>query len=356
MAEIVAIDLGYGHTKTVAMLPGGEVKRLMFPSVAPITTRERTAEATGMTGLRTVTVNVGANNYVVGRDAYLEADANYSRSRLADYSQTDGYHALMLGALSLSGARDIDQLVIGLPLSTLSAYHSFLQEKYVGEHTIGASYAKRKVEVTVKNVHVSSQPAGAMVHAVSLNPGLRKSTNLVIDMGYFTMDFLMCEGLRPFYARSGAVQGGMSAYYDHLSALVAEKLTSESLPNHNGVDHFRLEEALKCEDQADGKPAIYSLRVGKRVLDITDCVLRASAKLTEFLDRMVTTLGGGSLDLISSVVLAGGGAKLLLPAIRERLGDVHEFVTLENSQFAIANGYAQFGVAAAKRSTVARSE
>ena len=86
MAEIVAIDVGYGHTKMVSIHSGGEVKRQMFPSVAPITTRERTAEATGMSGLRTVTVSVGTKNYVIGRDAYLETHANYSRSRLSEYS------------------------------------------------------------------------------------------------------------------------------------------------------------------------------------------------------------------------------------------------------------------------------
>lgn len=175
MANILGIDVGYGHTKWVAMLDGGEVKRGMFPSVAPITTRERTVESNGMSGLRTVTVKVGNHNYVVGRDAYHETDAYYARSLLADYSKSDGYHALMLGALSISGLREIDQLIIGLPLTTLSSYHAELSEKYLGEHLIGASYAKRKVKVNVRNVNVTLQPAGGMLHAVSMNPELRKS-------------------------------------------------------------------------------------------------------------------------------------------------------------------------------------
>lgn len=356
MGNIVAVDVGYGHTKWVAIQDNGEVKRGMFPSVAPITTRERTVEANGMSGLRTVTVKVGTNNYVVGRDAYHETDAYFSRTLLENYSQTDGYHALMLGALSLSGIRNIDQLVIGLPLSTLATYHSLLQEKYLGEHSIGASYAKRKVEVTVRNVNVTSQPAGAMLHAVSINPALRKSKNLVIDMGYFTMDFLMCEGLRPYYKRSGAVQGGMSAFYDHLSALVADKIKTEGLPSNGDVDHFRFEEALGRVDLAGGNDPIYTLPIGKRTLDISDCVTLARPKLNEYLERMITTLGAKSLDLFSKVVLAGGGATLMSPAIEEKLGDVLEIVTLGNSQFSIANGYAQLGVAAAKRSPVVVAE
>lgn len=350
MPEIVAIDLGYGHTKVVSQDRDGEIKRMMFPSVAPITTRERTAEANGMGTLRTVTVCVGPNNYVIGKDAYLEADSNYSRSRLDEYSQTDGYHALMLGALALTGLREIDQLVIGLPLTTLDTYHSVMSTKYLGEHSIGATYARRKVELAVRNVLVTSQPAGAMINAVASQPGLKKATNLVIDMGYFTMDFLMCEGLRPFYKRSGAVQGGMSGYYDHLNSMVVEKITSEGLPAQSTVDHFRLEEALSNGIQGENGRTIYSLRIGRLEIDITECVERASTRLSEYLDRMMTTLGGGSsMGLISSVVLAGGGARMLLPAVRDRFGKTHDIVMQDSSQYAIANGFLHFGIASAKR-------
>lgn len=350
MNEIVAIDLGYGHTKIVSQGRDGEPKRMMFPSVAPITTRERTAESNGMSSLRTVTVSVGANNYVIGKDAYLEADSNYSRSRLEEYSQTDGYHALMLGALALSGLREIDQLVIGLPLTTLDTYHSAMSSKYLGEHSIGATYARRKVELVVRNVVVTSQPAGAMISAVAAQPGLKKTTNLVIDMGYFTMDFLMCEGLRPYYKRSGAIQGGMSGYYDHLKGLVAEKISSEGLPAQSTVDDFRLEEALSQGVQGESERMVYSLRIGRLEVDITDCVERASTRLSEYLDRMMTTLGGGSsMGIISSVVLAGGGARMILPAVTERFGKTHDIVMQDASQYAIANGFLHFGIASAKR-------
>ena len=60
MVNILGIDVGYDRTKWVAMLDSGEVKRGMFPSVASITTRQRTVESNGMSGLRTVTVKVGA--------------------------------------------------------------------------------------------------------------------------------------------------------------------------------------------------------------------------------------------------------------------------------------------------------
>lgn len=345
MSVIVGLDIGYGHTKWVTN-KNGEVKRGLFPSVAPITRRERSVEGGGMNTLRTVTVRVGDNNYVVGRDAYHEADSNFARPRLADFSATESYHALMLGGLSLCGERDIDQLVVGLPLTTMAAYHATLQQRYQGEHVIGASYANRKVEVNVRNVTVTSQPAGAMIQAVSLNPDLRKTTNLVIDLGYFTMDFLMCDGLRPFYARSGAVEGGMSAYYEDLSSLVGDKLADIGIANIGKVDHFRLEEALS---NAEEQNPVYKLRDGSKTIDITDCIDRSRSKLNQYLDQMVTTLGTSSLGLISTVVLAGGGAQLMLPTVRQRLGERHDYVTVSNSQFAIANGYAHLGVANARR-------
>lgn len=353
MGNILGIDVGYGHVKWVAIDDTGEVKTAIFPSVAPITSRERTVETNGMTGLRTVTVNIGQHNYAVGRDAFLETDANYCQSRLPDFSQTDRYRALMLGALSMSGLKDIDHLVIGLPLTTLANYHSNLQSAYLGDHLIGSTYARRKVEITVRNVHVSSQPAGAMIHAVSVNPQLRKTTNLILDMGYFTMDFLMCEGLRPFYARSGAIEGGMSGYFDHLGGIVLEQLSELGVPRQTSVDHFRLERSISRPETGPGNNEIYSLQIGNKTVNITESVEKSKTKLNEYLDRMLSALGTGSLDLINTVVLAGGGGKFIQSAVQARIGHDHEFMTLDNSQFAIAQGYAQLGLAAARRAASA---
>ena len=70
---------------------------------------------------------------------------------------------------------------------------------------------------------------------------------------------------------------------------------------------------------------------------------------------MISTLGVESLGSISKVVIAGGGARMLLPAVQEQLGDSLEVVNLSNSQFAIANGYANLGAANAKRAAQAVS-
>lgn len=356
MKNALGIDIGYGHTKWVSMTDEGEIRRGSFMSVAPLTTRERSADLTGMSSLKTVTVAVDGNNYAVGQDARLEADSNYSRSRLANYSQTPGYCALTLGAMSISGLREIDQLVIGLPLSTAGTYGAALAQKYRGEHLIGSTHAKRKIEVNVKNVIVNSQPAGAMVYAVSLNPELRMSTNLVVDIGYFTMDFLVCEGMKPSYARSGAVQGGMSSYYDHLEALVIESLVAAGLPSVNGVDHYRLEQTISDPVKGNEGVLVYSLQVGNTALDVTDCVQRAQSKLVEYIDRMTTTVGGKAFGSIKNVILAGGGAQLLKPVVEKMMGHTHDYFAIENAQYAVANGYAQFAHAMLMRSQAVATE
>jgi plasmid segregation protein ParM len=293
---------------------------------------------------------------VVGRDAYLETLANYERTRLTHYSQTDGYRALTLGAISISGLREIDQLVIGLPISTLATYHAQMAKQYVGEHLIGAIGAKRKVAAAVSNVTVISQPAGAMLDAVNQNPALRKSTNLVIDMGYYTMDFLICKGLKPFYPRSGAVEGGMSGYYDHLAELVQQKITGTGMAAANRIDHFRLENAISAPQLLADGSATYQFQVGRKMVDITEGVLLAQSRLVEYLDRMITTLGGSTFGTITAVILAGGGARLLLPVIEKLIGDDHEYVVLKDSQYAIANGYAHLAWNLSKRAEVAAVE
>lgn len=60
-----------------------------------------------------------------------------------------------------------------------------------------------------------------------------------------------------------------------------------------------------------------------------------------------------SLETVNSIVLAGGGGAFLLEGLKKRIGNGHEFVQLAQSQFAIAQGYAELGIAAAKRAETA---
>ncbi len=279
---------GYGHVKWVAISGNGDVKKGMFPSVAALAASGRSGEGNGMSTLRTVIVNVGEYNYVVGRDAYLETDANFSRTRLGDYSQTDGYKALMLGAMAISGMREVNQLVIGLPMSTISNYHAILQETYKGEHFIGAANAKRKNVVTVDHVTVTSQPAGALVHAAKIHETLRKKTSLLIDVGYFTVDFLMCQGMRPYYARSGAVEGGMSSYYDLLGEAVAGQLEESGFGKKSRIHHFLLEKALTEGTVAENGTSKYTLMIGNQHFDISESVMKTKVKLHSYLDQVIT--------------------------------------------------------------------
>lgn len=349
MSNILAIDVGYGHVKWVAINSDGSTKRGMFPSVAAITTRDRSAEGNGMSNLRTVTVNVGEHNYVVGRDAYLETDAHFSRSRLTNYCQTDGYKALMLGAMAISGMREVEQLVIGLPLTTMGQYHEALKEHYRGEHAVGASNAKRKSAVNIENVTVTSQPAGAMLHAATINESLRKKNSLVVDVGYFTVDYLMCQGMRPYYERSDAVEGGMGSYFDQLGGTVVDQLSKAGFGRKSAIDHFLLEKSLTegVKDQNDNIK--YSLMVGNQTVDITESVERSKVKLMGYVDQIVTGMGSSSLNVINSIVLAGGGGAFIKEQLRERIGKDYEYVDLSQGQFAIAQGYAALGVTASKR-------
>lgn len=156
MKNVLGIDVGYGFTKWVSVKADGETRHGAFRSITPITTAPKERSEGGMSALNNITVGIGQNNYVVGQDAYLETLANYERTRLSHFSQTDGYRALTLGAISLSGLREIDQLVIGLPISTLATYQAQMAKQYAGEHLIGSIEAKRKVQALVSNVTVIS--------------------------------------------------------------------------------------------------------------------------------------------------------------------------------------------------------
>jgi plasmid segregation protein ParM len=341
---IGAIDVGYGHTKYVVRSANDEDIEGSFPSFAA-NSNSALGSGGALARLRVMAVEVNNKRYLVGQDSVLATDGRIERQRDPSYCTSDAYHALTLAALAYMRQPVIDVLVLGLPLSTLPTYRAHLEKKYTGRivlpapHTLGVTQ-DRPNSVDIKRVLVVPQPAGALMTVAHSEPELRKTTNLVVDLGYFTMDFLCTNGLSPLPARSGAVEGGMSGFLDELHAAATseyEKLLPGVLPGEFRMPHHQYEVALQGDK---------ILRTSAGDLPLKDAVQQASSKLDQYLDMVAARVG--NTDEILHVVLAGGGAELLAPRFKARFPRMRRVLTPAKPQMSIVQGYALAGASLAR--------
>lgn len=339
-STVAAIDLGYGHTKCAVHTSGTTVED-SFPSFCA----DASGQASGLTGggmsrLRVVRVEVGDKAFLVGQDSILATDGRQERLRDPAYCTTSQYTALMLGALTSMRQPVIDVLVLGLPITTYSTYRELLESRFTGRHRLPASHTlgidEAVTSVDVRKVLVAPQPAGALVAMAAEQPEIKQDMNLVVDLGYFTMDYLVANGIKPAARRSGAVEGGMSGYFDVLHEAAAKDFAKiyGGMPGEFRMSHHQYEQALVRGDNM--------LRTSAGALDLSSAVQAASRKLDEYLDSVAARIGNSG-DIIN-VVLAGGGAELIRPRFKVRFPRMANLFTPKRPQFAICQGLLHLGL------------
>ena len=326
-----AIDVGYGNTKYSSLIGAGDIQCGVFPSLAPQASAGPDLASGLMQKRNTVVVDVEGVKYEVGKDARLAQDATHGRVLDPDYSMTAAHMALIKGALYYMGQPRIDLLVLGLPVNTFKKYEKQLAERVIGQHTVPARTKDGEMKessVEVANCRVIPQPIGAFFD-YSLRAGtyerMRSQTNLLIDIGYYTLDWIVAEGVKMNNSRSDALNGGMSAVLrtmaDAIGSELGEQITDLSL----------LEDAIRT----GANPYFY----GKE-FDITEHKKLGKAKAEQFVSVLVNKVGS-SMD-ISNIILAGGGASFFHDVLADKFPR-HEIITTRDPVFANVRGFQRAG-------------
>ena len=338
-SNILAIDLGHGHTKVLSPAQGTTIGTV-FPSSAAHLADRRDANTALSSGVRVITVEVDGALYHVGKDVELVMSTGGERNRDDRYSATPSYMALMLGALHFSRCTTVDCLVVGLLLSTPSTNKEALQRRLKGTHVLpdhdpkGAASGKT-MQITVNHVQVVAQPLGALVAAVDEFPDLKSARVLTLDYGFHTLDVLASNGIRPFNERMGAVPGGVAKYIDHLQRSVSAAIRSKR-PDLSG--DLRVPASI-YEEALQRSPSVVSLGPGE--FDLAEYRQAAVNGLNQDLQRAMALIQNA--NDITTIVLAGGGTDLLRDAVKSHFPAVRKIVALAEPQFAIARGYLAIG-------------
>jgi len=311
---IRALDLGYGNTKFVTRSDAGGVLCRMFPSLAPMASA--TDIASGVLPKRdTVIIPVGEHRYEVGPDSIL---VQGRRTLLhSDYTQTEGYRALCVGALHYMAEPIIDMLVVGLPVSLHQLRSGTLIKALKGRHEVADGRA-----VEVRQVWVLPQPLGGFFSllAESRDRALASQTNLIIDPGFMTTDWMVGVGPKPVDHRSGSHPVGMSA----ILRAAAQSLSTELGEHYDNLD--ALDRGIR--------EGIF--RVHGTPIDVSRHFDAARPQILEAIDAMLSSVGG--LADIDNIILVGGGARVFLPLLQARFPS-REFRTVEEPVFANVRGF-----------------
>lgn len=323
MQVVRSLDLGSGFAKFNRLNSDGKLEYMSFASIAP---RHAGRDAAlSILGRRdTVVVNVEGTPYEVGPDA-SDLDTSDSTRNLNDqYIYTDQYKAVFYGVLHYMNESVIDLLVVGLPLNTLHRSDD-LKKMMVGTHRINET-----TTVTVRDCLVMPQPMGGLFYCLTQadkHPEfefLEDETNLVIDPGYLTFDFLLANGKKINDLRSSAHPGGVSKVL---------RAIAESISKKFGIEY----DNLAAIDKAIPRRRI---KINGQVEDLLEHIKYAKPAIEGSVNYLRNVAGSGS-D-IDNIILLGGGHGIFAKTIMNYYKD-HRILVLGDAQMANVKGYQAAG-------------
>lgn len=291
---LVSIDVGYSQVK--AMAENGS--KILFPSVKASVVNDPTAGMYINLGHRVKikTFNT-TREELVGESALRSLTATTTLSRV---KSEDIHDLFILTAAYLCGASGFTNLAVGLPLAYYRFQKNELKQRLQKINAHVSVDGGQERYITISSVHVFPQGVGVLL-SVLLSDGLALAQTgkiAVIDIGYYTTDYLLFELIDgspvPIPELCGSIDVGIhlaarmisTAYQEKTGALAPKFLLKELT---SGMTIF-----------FNGEPLDLSLELS-----------RALARTAEQITQEVLSIWVKQADNVTQTILAGGGALLL---------------------------------------------
>lgn len=301
MTYCLGLDIGYSNLKLVMGESNKEPREFVLPAGAGPASKLPTRLSNESDGA--IHIMVDGEPWVAGVPAdFLES---WERDLHPDYPKSSNYQALFYAALLKTGRERIDRLITGLPVSQ---YLDFEKREALAEQLRGVHRISAKREVEIEDVVVLPQPVGAYMHLLSVSneemiETLEEGLVIVLDPGFFSVDWVAMQGRSLRRGSSGTSTKAMSRVLEEASNLIVEENGSGSCTKE------ALENAIR-----NGRDTILSF--GERI------------KIQPFLDRAVKTVAPQAMSSLRQamreedrgadiILLAGGGGGAFAEAARE---------------------------------------
>jgi plasmid segregation protein ParM len=335
MAALVrAVDCGYGATKyTCGRAKGtGEIRCKSFPSLAPDARAKGPQMSAEMRKRDTVVVHVDGRAFEVGPEVENALTRHDTRSLDDQYSATSAYLALVRGALYYMNVPEIDLLMVGLPVANVASRSLPLIDRLTCVHNVANNRT-----VKVHCVRVIAQPIGGFVDYANSSGHLTKmykERSLIIDPGYFTLDWVVTNGPQILDDRSGHNNGGVFALIREIEQQIQIRL------GRPYADHLLVERALNG----------YPFYIDGKEHDIRPYVDVALHVVDKAVIDMKNVIG--TTTDIQNIVLVGGGAMHYREAVQKAFPN-YDVAVAKDPAFANVRGFHIIGEQYANRQAVA---
>ena len=290
----IGLDIGHSAVKVSVSSPKGEVHHFLVPTavcravkISDEAEAERSAKAT---------VTINGIDYFIGETAIIQGGANVTTGLSEDWINTPEHTALMLGAFKkaqkLSGVEQ-PKVVLGLPTHLYARQKEKLLE-------VAASILR----INSSNIRVVAQPSGPYLEAMLDEKGAPASAVNeeawgVVEIGYFTTDFMLMKNGRWVEKASGGCSGARVAA-EHLQRILSKKDMT--------VDLLECEEALRKK----------FIRNFREKIDVAAEVAEAVSVLANEVIDTATRLMEPYARQLDGVIVAGGGAEFMFETIKRR--------------------------------------
>jgi plasmid segregation protein ParM len=314
---LVSIDLGYGYTKAVS-----DKSRIVFPSaIAPYSESilDTGNEKKYMLELRPAG-SVVKRQYFVGEMALKRGRAVQMTLAREKFAQEASMLLTLAGAY-LAGAEGQVELAYGLPL----AYYKSQRSEAVKALQGHAAYVKvdegPEKYIAFNNVFIFPQGVGALF---SMDKLPREGLVGIIDVGYYTCDYLMVEirpdGIDPLPAFMSSIEVGVSTAVKEFAEKF-QRVTGRPL-------------SLTEANNLWGKDTI---TFAGRKMDIGGMVEEARQETGRTIADSIMAAWSEKIDFLDLILLAGGGSLEFLNIIQRQFGRHVEI--MPDPQYANAVGF-----------------
>lgn len=333
----VAVDIGFGFVKVMSE----EGKKEKFPSVIAKRASNSLRDIIGGS------VDDYAINYwemgINGKDnerSLFVGDAGITNGGTRKWEDKDQFNveelkifiATAVGLVNPNN-EEVD-LCVGLPMS----YYLQKREELINVlNSVNASISyvgknKDVRKIKFKSIFCFPQGAGAYYSAVCTKDGEIKDYNLattsvgVIDVGYRTVDFLVMgkgrKGITLVDGLSGSLEeDGMNKAFQIIERTVSEKIGRE-------IGLIEIEKAILW---FGGK-----LEYRREEINLTEYEEIAYKEVAESISSKIKQKWGVDGDLLSVILITGGGGQDLFPIFKEKF---EQAKLQENSSYANCEGY-----------------
>ena len=318
---IRALDIGYGACKLIRGIDrNGLAMTDSFPSI--VARVDNPCHNGLMSKKDTCCININEQYYEAGKDMDAAFDGGSERTLHENYIGTDEYKVLLKTSLYYMDEKNIDLLVVGLPVDYMNNKSEELKKLIIGSHTVGDK------TFNVKDIHIVPQPIGgfmSLVKSKNMPPELvRRQRNLLIDPGFFTVDYIAARGLKTINNISGSTPYGMHA----LLHKVCEHISKDFNISYNNISS--VDEGLQ-----NGQFALF----GKKV-DLKKYVKKSLSVFNPVIKELSNQIGDGRE--ITNIILVGGGAIYLQPLIKKAFPN-HQILLSDTPEKANVIGFQFIG-------------